>query len=184
MIETKMGEVTLKGSKAELIADLSVVVRGIKEAIMEDDKETEESVKQEIDEAVKLGLMNEEEFKTIQKEKIKEIAKHCLVNCLEGFSMKINEFDKTVDELYQLCRRVQKETGRTVAFHFANYKIGCSLHINIYKKESLREFDMYSIAEGGYQQEENVKKVTDHLNKILMDNKCPYCEGDCDGERK
>ena len=45
--------------------------------------------------------------------------------------MKINEFDKTVDELYQLCRRVQKETGRTVAFHFANYKIGCSLHINI-----------------------------------------------------
>lgn len=98
--------------------------------------------------------------------------------------MKINEFDKTVDDLYQLCRRVQKETGRTVAFHFANYKIGCSLHINIYKKESLREFDMYSIVEGGYQQEENVKKVTDHLNLILMDNKCPYCEGDCDGERK
>ena len=35
--------------------------------------------------------------------------------------MKINEFDKTVDELYQLCRRVQKETGRTVAFHFAKH---------------------------------------------------------------
>lgn len=98
--------------------------------------------------------------------------------------MKINDFDKTVDELYQLCRRVQKETGRTVAFHFANYKIGCSLHINIYKKESLREFDMYSIVEGGCQQGENVKKVTDHLNKILMDNKCPYCDGNCDGERK
>lgn len=98
--------------------------------------------------------------------------------------MKINDFDKTVDELYQLCRRVQKETGRTVAFHFANYKIGCSLHINIYKKESLREFDMYSIVEGGCQQEESVKKVTDHLNKILMDNKCPYCEGDCNEERK
>lgn len=75
MIETKMGEITLKGSKAELIADLAVVVRGIKEAIMEDGKETEESVKQEIDEAVKIGLMNEEEFKTIQKEKIKEVAK-------------------------------------------------------------------------------------------------------------
>lgn len=97
---------------------------------------------------------------------------------------KENDFNKTVDELYQLCRRVQKETGRTVAFHFANYKIGCSLHINIYKKESLREFDMYSIVEDGYQQEENVKKVTDHLNKILMDNKCPYCEGDCNEERK
>lgn len=36
---------------------------------MEGGKETEESVKQEIDEAVKIGLMNEEEFKTIQKEK-------------------------------------------------------------------------------------------------------------------
>ena len=65
MIETKMGEITLKGSKAELIADLAIVVRGIKEAIMEGGKETEESVKQEIDEAVKIGLMNEEEFKTI-----------------------------------------------------------------------------------------------------------------------
>lgn len=75
MIETKMGEITLKGSKAELIADLAVIVRGIKETIMEDGKETEESVKQEIDEAVKIGLMNEEEFKTIQKEKIKEVAK-------------------------------------------------------------------------------------------------------------
>lgn len=69
MIETKMGEITLKGSKAELIADLAVIVRGIKESIMEDGKETEESAKQEIDEAVKIGLMNEEEFKTIQKRK-------------------------------------------------------------------------------------------------------------------
>lgn len=69
MIETKMGKITLKGSKAELIADLAVVVRGIKETIMEGGEGTEESVKQEIDEAVKIGLMNEEEFKTIQKEK-------------------------------------------------------------------------------------------------------------------
>lgn len=75
MIETKMGGITLKGSKAELIADLSVAVRGIKETIMEDGKETEESVKQQINEAVKIGLMNEEEFKTIQKEKIKEVVK-------------------------------------------------------------------------------------------------------------
>lgn len=75
MIETKMGEITLKGSKAELIADLSVIVHGIKETIMEDGKETEESVKQEIDEAVKIGLMNEEEFETVRKEKNKEIAK-------------------------------------------------------------------------------------------------------------
>lgn len=74
MINTKAGELTLKGSKAELIADLAVIVRGIKVTIMEDDKETEESVKQDIDKAVKVGLMNAEEFRTFQKEKIKEAA--------------------------------------------------------------------------------------------------------------
>lgn len=80
MIETKAGEITLKGSKAELIADLAVVVRGIKEAIMEDDKETEESVKQYIDEAVKVGLMNEEEF----NKKIKEVVKTLFDDLLGG----------------------------------------------------------------------------------------------------
>ena len=84
MIETKMEEITLKGSKAELIADLAVIVRGIKETIMEDGKKTEESVKQEIDEAVKIGLMNEEEFKTIQKEKIKEVVKTLFDDLLGG----------------------------------------------------------------------------------------------------
>lgn len=79
-----MGEITLKGSKAELIADLAIVVRGIKETIMEDGKKTEESVKQEIDEAVKIGLMNEEEFKTIQKEKIKEVVKTLFDDLLGG----------------------------------------------------------------------------------------------------
>ena len=78
MIETKMGEITLKGSKAELIADLAVIVRGIKETIMEDGKKTEESVKQEIDEAVKIGLMNEEEFKTIQKRKNQRSCKNII----------------------------------------------------------------------------------------------------------
>ena len=84
MIETKMGEITLKGSKAELIADLAVIVRGIKETIMEDGKKTEESVKQEIDEAVKVGLMNEEEFRTFQKEKIKEAASAFVDGLLGG----------------------------------------------------------------------------------------------------
>lgn len=84
MINTKAGELTLKGNKAELIADLAVIVRGIKESIMEDDKVTEESVKQEIDEAVKIGLMNEEEFKTIQKEKIKEVVKTLFDDLLGG----------------------------------------------------------------------------------------------------
>lgn len=84
MIETKMGEITLKGSKAELIADLAVIVRGIKETIMENGKETEESVKQDIDKAVKVGLMNEEEFLTFQKEKIKEAASAFVDGLLGG----------------------------------------------------------------------------------------------------
>ena len=44
MIETKMGEITLKGSKAELIADLAVIVRGIKETIMEDGKKKQRNL--------------------------------------------------------------------------------------------------------------------------------------------
>lgn len=70
-----MGKITLEGSKAELISDLSVIVRGIKVAIMEDDKETEESVKQDIDKAVKVGLMNEEEFNKKIKEPVTTLIK-------------------------------------------------------------------------------------------------------------
>ena len=84
MINTKTGELTLKGDKAELIADLAVIVRGIKEAIMQDGKETKESVKQEIDEAVKIGLMNEEEFETVKKKKMKEIVKALFDDLLGG----------------------------------------------------------------------------------------------------
>lgn len=75
MINIKAGELTLKGSKAELIADLAVIVRGIKVTIMEDDKETEESVKQDIDKAVKVGLMNEEEFNKKIKEPVTTLIK-------------------------------------------------------------------------------------------------------------
>lgn len=84
MINTKAGELTLKGRKAEIIADLAVIVHGIKESIMEDGKETEESVKQDINEAVKIGLMNEEEFEAVRKEKIKEIAKTLVGELLGG----------------------------------------------------------------------------------------------------
>lgn len=86
MINTKVGKITLEGSKAELISDLAVIVRGIKVTIMEDDKETEESVKQDIDKAVKVGLMNEEEFRTFQKEKIKEAALAFVDGLLGGIS--------------------------------------------------------------------------------------------------
>ena len=84
MIETKAGEITLKGSKAELIADLAVIVRGIKETSGFCFQNTEKSVKQEIDEVVKIGLMNEEEFKTIQKEKIKEVVKTLFGDLIGG----------------------------------------------------------------------------------------------------
>lgn len=40
MIKAKEGEITIEGSKAEIIADLAVIVRAIKETIMENGKET------------------------------------------------------------------------------------------------------------------------------------------------
>lgn len=83
MIKTKKGEITLEGSKAELIADLSVVVRGIKEVIM-NGSETEESAKQQINEVVKVGLMNDEEFENLKKERTKEIVKTLFGELLGG----------------------------------------------------------------------------------------------------
>ena len=76
MIETKEGIVSVEGTPIELLADLAVVVRAVKDTLMEE--ETEESVKQKIDEAVKIGLMNEEEFETVRKEKIKEVVKNII----------------------------------------------------------------------------------------------------------
>ena len=70
-----MGKITLEGSKAELISDLAVIVRGIKVTIMEDNKETEESVKKDIDKTVKVGLMNEEEFNKKIKEPVTTLIK-------------------------------------------------------------------------------------------------------------
>ena len=51
---------------------------------MEDNKETEESAKQEINEAVKIGLLNEEEFEAVKKEKMKEIVKTLVRELLGG----------------------------------------------------------------------------------------------------
>lgn len=83
MIKTKKGEITLEGSKAELIADLAVVVRGIKDVIM-NGSETEESAKQQINEAVKVALLNDKEFETLKKEKTKEIVKALFDELLGG----------------------------------------------------------------------------------------------------
>lgn len=66
MIKTKEGEITIKGDKAELLADLATIIRVLKETFVES-KETEESVKQQINDIVKVGLMNESEFKDHMK---------------------------------------------------------------------------------------------------------------------
>lgn len=99
--------------------------------------------------------------------------------------MKINEFDKTVDELYQLCRRVQKETDVSVGFEVMNYKDGEMVVVGIYdgiftEKANLK---MYYICEN-CDEEENIQETKNHLNQLLINKPCPYCEGDCDGERK
>lgn len=72
MIKTKKGEITIKGDKAELLADLATIIRVLKETFVEN-KETEESVKQQINDIVKVGLMNESEFKTHIKKTVEEM---------------------------------------------------------------------------------------------------------------
>lgn len=60
MIKAKEGAVSVEGTSDELLADLATVVRTVKETLMEAEKE--EFVKKQIGLAVKIGLMNEEEF--------------------------------------------------------------------------------------------------------------------------
>lgn len=69
MIKAKEGEITIKGDKAELLADLATIIRVLKETFVES-KETEESAKQQINGTVKVGLMNESEFKTHMKKAV------------------------------------------------------------------------------------------------------------------
>ena len=69
MIKTKEGEITIKGDKAELLADLATIIRVLKETFVES-KETEESAKQQINDIVKVGLMNESEFKDHMKKTV------------------------------------------------------------------------------------------------------------------
>lgn len=66
MIKAKEGEITIKGDKAELLADLATIIRVLKETFVESN-ETEESAKQQINDIVKVGLMNESEFKDHMK---------------------------------------------------------------------------------------------------------------------
>ena len=61
MIKAKEGKVSVKGTPSELLADLSTIVRTMKDTLMEDAKE--EFVKERIDYAVKIGLMNSDEIK-------------------------------------------------------------------------------------------------------------------------
>lgn len=84
----------------------------------------------------------------------------------------MKDFDNTVDELYQLCRRVQRETDVGVAFSITNCKSGTIAGISINKSG----FTVYSIVDGGYQEEENTVKAREHLNRLLIENPCPYCE--------
>lgn len=61
MIKAKDGAVSVEGTVSELLADLATVVRAVKDTLMEEGKE--ESVKKQIDYAVKIGLMNDGEVK-------------------------------------------------------------------------------------------------------------------------
>lgn len=90
----------------------------------------------------------------------------------------MTDFDTSVNELFQLCRKVQKETDATVVFNIGRYKSGSNISISIREKNH----KMYNIVEGGCQEEENAAKVKEHLNRLLVEKPCPYCEVSKDGE--
>lgn len=94
----------------------------------------------------------------------------------------MKDFDKTVDELYQLCRRVQKETDVEVAFSVANYETGNIVNVNIYDVKVEGAFATYNIVEDGYGEKVNAKKAMEHLNRLLIEKPCPYCEEKKHGE--
>lgn len=82
MIKAKDGAVSVEGTVSELVADLAVVVRAVKETLMEEEKE--ELVKEQIDYAVKLGLMNDGEFEEEVKKKTKKVALEFVDKLLGG----------------------------------------------------------------------------------------------------
>lgn len=82
MIETKEGTVSVKGTSIELLADLSIAVRAVKETLMETEKE--EFVKKQIDYAVKIGLMNDSQFEKEVKEKGKKVVSKFIDDLLGG----------------------------------------------------------------------------------------------------
>lgn len=82
MIKAKEGVASVEGTVSELVADLAVVVRAVKETLMEEEKE--ELVKEQIDYAVKLGLMNDGEFEEEVKKKTKKVALEFVDKLLGG----------------------------------------------------------------------------------------------------
>lgn len=82
MIEAKEGAVSVKGTSIELLADLSIAVRAVKETLMETEKE--ESVKKQIDYAVKIGLMNDIQFEKEVKEKKEKVVSTFINDLLGG----------------------------------------------------------------------------------------------------
>lgn len=74
MIKCENGTVRLKGRKAELRADLSVIVRALMESLAESG-DSEEEAAEKIKESVRMGLLSEEEFQKEKKELADEISK-------------------------------------------------------------------------------------------------------------
>ena len=89
----------------------------------------------------------------------------------------MKDFDKTVDELYQLCRRVQKETDMETYFSVSKCKSeGDAVNVCIKNARIRSGFTMYCIINGGYQEKEEAAKAREHLNRLLIEKPCPYCE--------
>lgn len=89
----------------------------------------------------------------------------------------MKNFNKVIDELYQLCRRAQEEAQVSVRFEVMNYKDGKIVTISIYDgiftvETGLKMYDIFENCD----EEENIQKVKNHLNQLLLNKSCLYCE--------
>ncbi len=72
MIKTKKGETVIEGNCAEILADLSVIIDSVNQALTEEFGA--EQAKKDIMEAVEYGFMSEDEFDVKKKECINQVA--------------------------------------------------------------------------------------------------------------
>lgn len=90
-------------------------------------------------------------------------------------------FEKEIDEIYELCKRVVKEVpSASVTFDFTNYGLnvtGLKNKDDVSLPEDVFKWDLYqNISFNPYYENtsrESYKRIKEFLLELLIDGKCP-----------